>query len=403
MDSQSQEDSFSDRMEGLTSPTSPDRVAIIRTSDRLSFRRCRRKFNWWYVHRGNLTRRESPDYFWFGTGFHFALEDYHGYRRFPSPSEAFAAFVDACKRTPAFPIPQNIDELEELGLGMMSYYEEWLLTRDPLITLEVGGVPQVEVNFQIDIPLDPGLLNEYGFDRAVYTGTIDRVVVDEYGRLWLGDYKTARAIQTSHLDTDPQISAYCWAAQHIYNMPVAGFFYMQFKKVVPHQPAFLKSTGTFSVAKNQVTTHALYRRALVNMYESVERAPTPNIQFLEYLEGQESERADSLIAFDSIERSQNQIEAEGLKILQETAEMLNPNLPMYPNPTRDCSWDCGYKTACVLMDLGLDYEHELELTTIDREEEQTQWRRRIKYPETPHPLPRLSRLRPKHRLKLPPL
>jgi len=397
MDELNQDDPHYDQFRALSHPEglTPDRVAIIRTSDRSVFRRCRRRFNWWYVHRNNLTRKETPGYFWFGTGFHFALEDFHGYRRFASPADAFQAFVDACKRTPGFPLPEDIDELTKLGLGMMEYYQTWLETRDPLHTLEIGGVPQVEVNFQIDIPIEPALLRRYGFDRAVYSGTIDRVVIDDYDRLWLGDYKTAKIIQTDHLDTDPQISAYCWAAQHIYNLPVAGFFYMQFKKTVPHEPAFLKSTGTFSVAKNQVTTHSLYRKALTNLYGSVDASPTPNIQFLNYLMQQENERADSLIRFSDIERNQSQIESEGLKILQEVTEMLDPDLPLYPNPTRDCAWDCGYRTACISMDSGLDYMHELELSTIDREEEQTQWRSKLQYPETELYLPRLHRLRPR--------
>ena len=386
------EEPLYDRHEGRVG-LSPDRVAIIRTSDRMVFRRCRRKFNWWYIHRNNLTRKETPGYFWFGTGFHFALEDYHGYRRFPTPGDAFLAYVDACKRTRGFPLPDDLDELTQLGTGMMEYYEDWLQTRDPMVTLEVGGVPQVEVNFEIPIPLDPNLLARYGFDRAVYVGTIDRVVIDDYNRLWLGDYKTAKTIQTDHLDTDPQISAYCWAAQHIYNLPVAGFFYMQFKKQVPHEPSFLKSTGSFSVAKNQDTTYALYRKALINLYSTLDRAPTPNVQFLNWLSTQENEKADAHIRFTDVERNQNQIEAEGLKILQEATEMLNPDLPLYPNPTRDCVWDCGYRTACIEMDSGLDWEQELELTTVDREEEQTQWRTRLRYPEVDQPPPRIHRLR----------
>lgn len=393
------EDPFSERLRALSFP---DRVAIIRNSDRGSFRRCRRKFNWWYIHRDNLTVKEPPGYFWFGTGFHFALEDYHGYRQFASPADAFMAYVDATKRTPSYPPPSDVNEMVELGQSMLNYYEEWLEFRGSLTTLVIDGVPQVEVNFQIPIPLPTELLNQYGFDRAVYCGTIDRVVVDELGRLWPGDYKTAKQIQTAHLDTDPQISSYCWAAQHIYNMPVAGFFYMQFKKVIPHEPAFLKSTGTFSVARNQVTTYALYKKALTNMYESADRAPLPNRQFLEYLQGQENERADSFIGFSTTERNTAQIEAEGAKILQESAEMLNPDLPLYPNPTRDCSWDCGFRTACLHLDSGLDWQHELEMSTQDREEENTAWRTRIKYPETIYlpPQRRLRRLPSRRRLAL---
>lgn len=371
------------------------RVAFIRTSDRITFRRCRRKFNWSYIHRENLTGRKAKAPLWFGTGFHFAMEDYHGLRMFETPTDAFRAYVSACRRTPGFEMPSDWEEHLELGIGMFDYYAEWLGYRDPLVTLEVGGVPQVEVNFQVPINLDPQFLNSLGYDRAVYTGTIDRVVLDDEGRIWLVDYKTAKAIQTSHLETDPQITAYCWAAQQIYNLPVAGFLYQQHRKVVAHEPAFLKSTKMFSVAKNQLTTHTLYRNALLKLYGDVTKAPDANIAFLNELAAQESQRADSLIARNEVERNQHQIDAEGPKIVLEAYDMLNPDLALYPNPTRDCSWDCDFRTACLNMDDGSDWVHEIEQSTINREEDDLSWRSRVQYPELPEPLPRLhlARLR----------
>lgn len=675
-----------------------ENVAFIRTSDRSNFRRCKRKFNWSYLHRGNRTRKETVTPLWLGTGMHFALEDFHGYHRFERPSEAFDAYVAASRRVPGIILPQDWEESVELMRGMLDYYLEWLEYRDPQITLEVRGVPQVEVRFQIPLPLDPSLLLRYGYDRAVYTGTIDRVILDEeFQRLWLVDYKSAKTVQTGHFETDPQITAYCvplnseiltargwrqyselsigepvlgyntvtdqvewtlleavhrpgmqdtvtysnksfeftatpehkwlksfgnrlgsmrtgrhgnavimaaamdkgvlglsefeaqvlgwiltdgtwgeyerglrasisqqkplyqemiqnlldfmgdtytrvdesagtktwhlsmpffrrlwektgmnfelqgweefvtgmtlkarqafcsaallgdgsvgnggqetfyqkpgikqelfklafflcgkfptklriggkgnpwsepdlntfglgtprkwekaikqmsagqqevwcpqtglstwimrqggqititgncWAASQIYTLPVAGFLYQQHRKAVAHEPDFLKSTRQFSVSKSQLTTHTLYAKALRNLYGQVENAPDINIAFLNQLASEETERADKLIRLDQIERNPYQIQAEGPKILAEAMEMLDPNLAIYPNPTRDCSWDCDFRTACLSMDDGSDWEYEIETGTMDRDQEDLSWRKFLKYPEREVPLPR---------------
>jgi hypothetical protein len=320
---------------------------------------------------------------------HFALEDFHGYHRFDRPSDAFTAYVSATSRTPGIVLPSDWEEASELMRGMLDYYLEWLEYRDPQVTLEIGGVPQVEVRFQIPLPLDPSRLLRFGYDRAVYTGTIDRVILDEeFQRLWLVDYKSAKAIQTGHFETDPQITAYCWAASQIYTLPVAGFLYQQHRKAVAHEPDFLKSTRQFSVNKNMLTTHTLYAKALKNLYGTAEAAPEVNIAFLNQLASEETERADKLIRLDQVERSQYQLAAEGPKIIAEAADMLDPNLSIYPNPTRDCSWDCDFRTACLSMDDGSDWEYEIETGTMDRDEENLNWRNFLVYPSRPEPLPR---------------
>jgi hypothetical protein len=319
------------------------------------------------------------------------MEDYHGFRRFEDPMEAFNAYSRAARITPGYGVPEDREELEDLARGMLDYYTVWLDRREPLQTYWVDGQPQVEVNFHVPIPLDPELLRSYGYDRAVYVGTIDRVCIDEFGRLWLLDYKTAKAIKLDHLELDGQITAYCWGAAHFYNRPVAGFIYQQHKKQLAHEPEFLKSRSRLSTSKTQVTTYALYTSALSKLYgpEWEQTAPDENITFLNWLATQESKRADALISREYTERNAKQLENEGYKILMEAAEMLNPNLPIYPNPTRDCSWDCAtFKAACLMMDDGSDWQHEIEQGTVDRGEEDTRWRNKVMWPRE-DPLPQL--------------
>lgn len=339
-----------------------ERVAIIRTSDRSGFRRCRRRWGWQSHLRGNLTSIENASPLWFGSGFHYALEDFHGLRKHSSAKEAFKAYARATHRmskatNQPFLLPFDFLELVQLGYGMLDYYtDHWLVARDPLKTFVWRGKPQVEVHALIEVPF-----KSPHYDRVLYAVTIDRVVEDEMGGLWLVDYKTAKRIQTLFYQTDPQISAYCWIARQLYGRPITGFIYQQHRKDVPDDPRIL-STGKVSTAPSLKTSHRHYRRTLINLYGDVLRAPKENVDYLNYLNEQEDDMKDRFIRRDKVYRNEHQAEAEGTKLLLELEEMLNPDLPLYPNPTRDCGPGmCSFHAACVSMDDGDDWEYELEV------------------------------------------
>ncbi len=346
-------------------------TSIIRTSDRNSFRGCRRLWGWQSGLRSNLGTVEPYTPFWLGSGIHYGLEDFHGYNLFGSPANAFKGYAEACRKTKEITMPDDWREAVELGTEMLDYYEVWLQGRDPLKTLWIDNIPQVEVRAQIPLPFKS---KEY--DKVFYDLTIDRVAVDEFDRLWLQDYKSALRFETGHLDTDPQVTAYCWAGNVLYDRPIEGMVYQQHRKVVAEGPKILQG-GKISTAKNQITSHRLYKDALENLYGKVEKAPGGNIRCLNRLAEQETEDRDAFIRRDWIERSNRQMAAEGEKILQQLAEMLDPDLPLYPNPTRWCG-GCFFLGACVALDNGDDWESILKDTTQTRPEERDEWRKHLK-------------------------
>jgi len=358
--------------------------AIIRTSDRILFKRCRRRWAWQSHLRKNLGPKHRASPLWLGSGIHFALEDFHSTKLFPTAAAAFQGYVKASitqiRKKGVERLPEDLDELIILGTEMMEYYELWLTNRDPLQTYIHNGEPQVEVNFKIKVPWEPGT---YGLDEVYYSGQIDRVIIDESGMLWLVEYKTAKAIQTSHYQTDPQVASYCWAASCIYDKPIAGVIYQQHRKTLPKDPRILQS-GTVSTAQNQITSHRAYRQALLNVYRDIRLAPEANIRYLDELADAEQPRFDPFIRRDYIFRNQHQIEAEGAKIMMEIMDMLNPDLNLYPNPTRGCAFECPYISACVSLDDGSDFEYELDLTTVNRETEYDSWRKYLEVPQSPH-------------------
>jgi hypothetical protein len=178
-----------------------------------------------------------------------------------------------------------------------------------------------------------------------------------------------------HFETDPQVTAYCWVAASLYpGYEIAGFIYQQHLKEIAEGPAILKN-GTVSVNKQQRVTHRLYRDALLGLYGEVAKSPAANVEFLNNLASQETAESDRFIRRDRIERSQQQIEAEGAKIILEACDMTDINLPLYPNPTRDCAWDCPFQNACILWDCGDDYKAELANSCIKRAAQNDSWRK----------------------------
>ena len=190
----------------------PEKYIAIHTTDRNLFRRCRRKWNYQSSLKQNLTLKDkvNPN-LWFGTGFHFALEDYHGYNKFGNPKEAFKAYVECFD---ARTLDLDCQALIPIGYGMLDHYvNNWLPRRNKYQTFIVDDVPQVEIEISIYIPE----LSEKFEIPVLYQLKLDRVVIDNDRRLWFQDYKTAGKFDTKKLVTDPQISGYSWAFPYKYN------------------------------------------------------------------------------------------------------------------------------------------------------------------------------------------
>ena len=379
----------------LNLATLPDgrKAIIIRTSDRIGFKKCRRSWSWSSHLKENLGPSNMASPLWFGSAIHYALEDFHGHKSFDSAADAFRAYCLATSQQHLRDLPNDAAELYRLGTGMMDYYENmWLSERTFFPTYwhpdpKTGElVPQVEVNFEIEVPLaDNPLLEDLArannADCVLYRGTIDKVSIDEYGRLWVDEYKTAKVAEQNHYQTDPQVSTYVWAASFIYDKPVAGVTYQQFIKRLPEVPRIL-SSGKVSTASNLMTSAVLYKKQLRLLYGDEWKAPEENRKFLTGLMITEDENKDKYILREYLERTSIMTDAEALKILLELEDMLNPDLPMYPNPTRECSRMCSFLGACLAFDNGEDWEGILQSKFSKRDQAPDRmWRRRLPSPE----------------------
>ncbi|WP_324001710.1 hypothetical protein, partial [Parvimonas micra] len=118
------------------------------------------------------------------------------------------------------------------------------------------------------------------------------------------------------------------------------------------------------------------------MYGAQEKAPEENRRYLTTLMLKEDQDNDRYVQRTYIERNEHMCAAEAMKILLELEDMLNPDLPLYPNPTRDCSRMCSFLGACVSYDDGGDWEETLNLNFTERDQApDSLWHKRVPRPE----------------------
>jgi hypothetical protein len=340
----------------------------IHTHDRINFKRCRRRWFFQSPLREHLRpKNEDSDALWFGSGFHFALEDYHGHTQYRDPIMAFLAYCEATNRLSR---PMGWEYYRDMAIGMFNYYTKyWLPYRNFYETVWMFDKPLVEVRFRILIPE----LSDIAGKPIMYQGTFDRIVRDKRtGEIWVLDYKTAKAMSMLHIETDPQVNAYSWSAPIWLGLPVAGMLYQQHLKGFPAPPRELQRGG-FSQDVKQNTTYRLYREALIQRYGKI---PQEYVAFLNKLVVKEDENGDAYIRIHKAYRSEYQTLIEYQKILAEGKDMINEDLPLYPNPTRDCSWDCPFRAVCIAMDDDGDIDWLLREGYQEKDEE-VDWRSRL--------------------------
>lgn len=336
----------------------------IRQSDMMAYRKCRRYWDYTSALRRNLQAGgQAVSHFWFGTGMHFALEDFHGWNRFGDPRLAFDAYVAAFGESER---PFKWEEFPELGRSMLTYYlESWLPRRREYETLWVDGKPQVEVNWKLAIP---GLANPI-------SGTFDRIVTDPWGRIFVLDWKMMATIDTEKLDNDFQVTTYLWAAEQLYGA-VEGMLYTQFRKVIPRGPKWLEKSGRFSMTADAPVSYGSFVASLQQQYGCI---PPEYQAHVNKLASMEDADGDIFIRRSLVRRNRHAIQRHDRAIAAQTAEMVYPHLQIYPNPTKECRY-CAFKAPCLAADEGADEEYLLREAFVSRDKSD-EWRGRIKWPE----------------------
>ena len=261
----------------------------------------------------------------------------------------------------------DFKEREELGLGMLDSYFAWQIGVDDFTPTHV------EVDFEVPILTPDGseMVCECHGWPVVYQGRLDGIVQDKFGWYWILEHKTAGQLgPTEHLVLDEQTGSYAWAIRHMLGIRVQGVIYNEAVKKLAHPPLQLvRPTGgrNFSVNKQQDTTYEIALQHLSREGENLELYR----DFLEYLQLQ----GNKFFRRTQVHRNTYELEDQGLRIYYEAREMLSPDTVPYPNPSRFNCMMCAFRSPCIAMNDGSDYEFLLQEDYRERSQEEVEARR----------------------------
>lgn len=410
----------------------------LHTSERLSYRGCRRRWNWLFNDRWYPTTTAKP--LEFGSAFHKAMETWYDPMFWSTDRDtrmllSVLAFKDMCNEQKAAYIRVNdgqIDpEVEEdynerlvLGEGMIRYHcskvspkldtkfvpirveiefevpivdpdtgEQlwckcnncWTLFAKWFIANKPSGYPAEWVEGVFLTIADTNSWNEDTYRKwkglpVTYGGRIDCLVQDEFGRLWIVDWKTAARLSGQEeqdspdefIQLDDQITSYCWALWTL-GIEVAGFIHHEMKKAFPIEPEPNKTQRKgcwYSVNKMQNTSYDLYLDTIKEGdllgYES-----GAYDEFLEWLKT----KGPHFYSRKQVVRSVAELRNAGRNIFLEASEMIDPGLRIYPSPGRFACTFCAFRQPCI----GLNRDEDVEYLLISNFEhrERRYWEKNL--------------------------
>jgi len=178
----------------------------VHVSDLISFKSCRRKWDWSSPLRRGLEPERTPIQFLVGRAVHWALAQF--YESGVKPSAAFNLFTERALRTEGA-LWMNESELlkQQLALGaaMCDNYVLWVNSIES--PDKDWDVVATEVKYETPLFNPRGRLS----NRIYLAGRFDQIIRNKHtGSLWLREFKTSkRSPDEEWLDFDDQCTSYC--------------------------------------------------------------------------------------------------------------------------------------------------------------------------------------------------
>jgi hypothetical protein len=280
-------------------------------------------------------------------------------------------------------VEEEYQERIELGTGMLNYYHNKVASK-----YDVGWTPlKVEVEFIV--PIQNPDTKDYIFcscKRCMRTiqlykdknptadvsnltalpvclaGRIDMLAEDQYGRLFIVDWKTTVRLargdasgqdRDEFLENDDQIGSYVMALVRKLGIDVKGFVYVELKKAFPQEPtknAARRLGRLYSVNKQQAVDYETYLEAVKeNDTEAFEAGLYD--EFLLFLK----ESGERFHGRYKVLKTTEELEEIERNLFYEAAEMCDPNTRLYPSPGRFNCATCAFRQPCLEMNRQGDY------------------------------------------------
>lgn len=390
-------------------PKIPSKFDIlpIHASDRGSFKRCRRLWEWSSPLNMNLAPKVEQvgvnKNLWLGTGVHHALAQYYNPILQRDPIESFKAWYQlqwhggivteeeanlSYDRRPKLvdnaallykvqglmdmlPDPDHelFEQLRELGVGMLTFYKEYAEREDNFAVICEEHTFSVPVLRSDGFPMmgkDP----RDGKAKEVHLrGTQDAIIQDlETGQFGILEHKTAVQIGEDYhrkLEKDEQCTTYMYAAEReaaIHGLEyekISFVLYNALRKAYPKPPTPVRS-GLFSVNRQtESTTYPMLMDYIrKNGLDLVVEADEKLSNYVEYVK---TAGDSQFIERTPVRRNRHEIESCGQRVFMEAQDMLASNINIYPNPTGDyLCLNCSFRLPCIARDDGSDWQMILE-------------------------------------------
>jgi hypothetical protein len=229
-------------------------------------------------------------------------------------------------------------DLEE-GRDLLKRYFDWAPGVDRFSPI------RVETDFEVNVP-DPrhpgeGLVAEDGV-VVRYGGTVQLLVMDERDAYWIVEHRLVEGNwhAVEDLVLDRGAASFCWALPLFFiDIPVGGTMYNELRRAPVRSgasapPAPPKGPG---VALRQ---HGTYPRADVR----AARAPDKRIDRV----------GNDLFRRTTITRKHVEVERLRAEMSAQAAEMVDPDIAVYPSPAREKCAVCPFVEPCVAVTEGSD-------------------------------------------------
>jgi len=336
----------------------------VRTSERRCYKRCPQQWWWTYVEGLKALRAANP--LWFGQAIHVALAEWYrpGLERGPHPVETFKKALegDRLVRVTNEEEEREFVDARELGVEMlMNYIKEY--GND-----EQWFVIATEQQFSVWLSSFTGKKRHLN-----YIGTLDGVF--RYlptGEIRMMEHKTAASIILTHLPLDDQAGSYWAFARSILRKLGGELGIRDGEDIAAIEYNFLRKAKADTRPVNErgqrcnkpTKQHFLDAFASIGMQGS-------DLSKLKVVELETLARDKNLVVFGDESKLQppplferplvrrdpqeRKVQIRRIKVegwyMEETR---NGSLPLFKNPTKDCSWDCPFHQMCQLHEQGAD-------------------------------------------------
>lgn len=366
----------------------------IHSSERRSFRGCRRRWDWAYRQHYSPPNPAKP--LEVGIAFHKAMEQVYDPDTWFATSDeeklqnAVSVYVATCEaqrenflkttgqtnRNFTEVHGDDYDSRIELGKGMLYHYVQ------NIHPIADNWFHPVAVEIPFSVPLEyPDTRKSNGRTGVMHcensplcgqthpnpapitlNGRVDALLEDDVnGGYFVADWKSAAQliVNGEFLQLDDQITSYCAALQLILGIDVRGFLYAEFKKAFPQAPKLLQRPRLgrrFSIGQTQDTNYDIAKAAFEEGDPDAFKQGLYD-EYLAYLSGPEGPRYHQrfpLILDDA--KLKNVL----TNVSMEAMDITDPDLLVYPAPSKMACTGCAFRTPCLGKFNDEDYLFTLE-------------------------------------------